>query len=32
VAINLFWHAKAHKDAANQWLRGLIFDTFKAGA
>jgi DNA-binding transcriptional LysR family regulator len=28
VSINLFWHAKAHKDAANQWLRGLIFDTF----
>ena len=24
IAINLFWHAKFHKDAANQWLRGLI--------
>lgn len=26
IAINLFWHAKYHKDPANQWLRGLIFD------
>jgi DNA-binding transcriptional LysR family regulator len=25
-AINLFWHAKYHKDPANQWLRGLIFE------
>ncbi|UUZ71148.1 LysR family transcriptional regulator [Polaromonas sp. P1(28)-8] len=25
IAINLFWHAKYHKDPANQWLRGLIF-------
>lgn len=26
IAINLFWHAKYHKDPANQWLRGVIFD------
>jgi DNA-binding transcriptional LysR family regulator len=26
IAINLFWHAKSHKDPANQWLRGLMFD------
>ncbi|WP_372659399.1 LysR family transcriptional regulator [Hydrogenophaga sp.] len=26
IAINQFWHAKYHKDPANQWLRGLIFD------
>ena len=26
IAINLFWHAKYHKDPANQWLRGLVFD------
>lgn len=26
IAINLFWHAKYHKDPANQWLRSLIFD------
>jgi DNA-binding transcriptional LysR family regulator len=25
-AINLFWHAKYHKDPANQWLRGLLFE------
>ena len=28
IAINLFWHAKFHKDPANQWLRGLIFELF----
>lgn len=28
IAINLFWHAKAHRDPGNQWLRGLLFDTF----
>jgi DNA-binding transcriptional LysR family regulator len=27
IAINLFWHAKHNKDPANQWLRGLVFDT-----
>ena len=26
IAINVFWHAKFHKDPANQWLRGLIFE------
>ena len=25
IAINLFWHAKFHKDPANQWLRSTIF-------
>jgi DNA-binding transcriptional LysR family regulator len=28
TGISLFWHAKYHKEAGNQWLRGLIFDTF----
>ena len=28
IAINVFWHAKVHKDPANQWLRTLVFDTF----
>jgi DNA-binding transcriptional LysR family regulator len=28
VAINLFWHAKHHKDSANQWLRGLLFEMY----
>ena len=28
IAINLFWHAKYHKDPANQWLRSLIFRLF----
>ena len=25
IAINMFWHAKFHKDPANEWLRGLVF-------
>ena len=25
IAINLFWHAKYHKDPANEWLRSLVF-------
>lgn len=25
IAINMFWHAKAHKDPANQWLRESVF-------
>jgi DNA-binding transcriptional LysR family regulator len=25
IAINLFWHAKFHKDPANQWLRESMF-------
>lgn len=28
VAINLFWHAKYHRDPANQWLRGQVFQRF----
>jgi DNA-binding transcriptional LysR family regulator len=24
IAINLFWHAKFHRDPANEWLRRLI--------
>lgn len=28
IAINLFWHAKLHKDPANQWLRSLIFEMY----
>lgn len=28
IAINLFWHAKNHKDPANQWLRGLMMELF----
>jgi DNA-binding transcriptional LysR family regulator len=31
IAINLFWHAKYHKDPANQWLRGLIFNMHADG-
>lgn len=30
VAINVFWHARAHRSLANQWLRGLVFDLFGA--
>lgn len=26
IAINVFWHAKYHKDPANQWLRNLVID------
>ena len=25
IAISMFWHAKYHKDPANEWLRNLIF-------
>jgi len=28
IAINLFWHAKYHKDPANRWLRQLMFEVF----
>lgn len=28
IAINVFWHAKAHKSPANQWLRGVVFELF----
>jgi DNA-binding transcriptional LysR family regulator len=30
IAINVFWHAKAHRSLANQWLRGVIFELFGA--
>jgi DNA-binding transcriptional LysR family regulator len=26
--INLFWHAKFHKEPGNQWLRGVVFELF----
>jgi DNA-binding transcriptional LysR family regulator len=26
IAINVFWHAKYHKDPASQWLRKLVID------
>lgn len=26
--IDLYWHAKVHKDPANQWMRRLIYDHF----
>jgi DNA-binding transcriptional LysR family regulator len=32
VAINVFWHAKAHRSPANQWLRGVVFDLFAGDA
>ncbi|MGA0609644.1 LysR family transcriptional regulator [Caldimonas sp. KR1-144] len=28
VAINVFWHAKAHRSPANQWLRGVVCELF----
>lgn len=28
VAIHAFWHARFHRDPANQWLRGLFFQLF----
>lgn len=28
VAINVFWHAKYHRSAANRWLRGVVFELF----
>ena len=31
IAINLFWHAKYHKDPANRWLRDLVFDLHADG-
>jgi len=29
--IHLFWHARVHRDAANQWLRDQLFGTFGGG-
>lgn len=31
VAINVFWHARAHRAPANEWLRGRVFDLFGGG-
>lgn len=28
VSINVFWHAKYHREPANQWLRGFIIEQF----
>jgi len=28
IGINLFWHAKYHKEPGNQWLRNVIFNLF----
>lgn len=28
IDINLFWHAKYHKEPGNKWLRTIIFETF----
>jgi DNA-binding transcriptional LysR family regulator len=28
VPINLFWHARVHKDPANVWLRNLVLELF----
>jgi DNA-binding transcriptional LysR family regulator len=32
IAINLFWHAKYHREPANRWLRGVVFELFGAQA
>ena len=31
IGINVFWHAKYHKEPGNQWLRGVVFDAFSDG-
>jgi DNA-binding transcriptional LysR family regulator len=28
IGINIFWHAKVHKEPGNQWLRNLLADLF----
>jgi DNA-binding transcriptional LysR family regulator len=28
IGINIFWHAKVHKEPGNQWLRNLLAETF----
>jgi DNA-binding transcriptional LysR family regulator len=28
IAINVFWHGKAHRSPANRWLRSIVFDLF----
>lgn len=32
IPINLFWHARYHRDPANRWLRQILFDRFSDGA
>lgn len=32
IAINLFWHARYHKDLANQWLRETMFQLYADAA
>jgi DNA-binding transcriptional LysR family regulator len=29
IPLNVFWSAKYHRDPANQWLRSMMFDTFR---
>lgn len=31
ASINVFWHAKQHRSAANRWLRGLLVELFADG-
>jgi DNA-binding transcriptional LysR family regulator len=31
IGINAFWHAKAHRSPANQWLRRVVFELFADG-
>ena len=28
IGINLFWHARFHKEPGNQWLRSIFFEKF----
>jgi DNA-binding transcriptional LysR family regulator len=30
IAINLFWHARYHREPANRWLRSVVFELFGA--
>ncbi len=32
IGINLFWHAKYHKEPGNQWLRNMIFKLFSTSS
>jgi DNA-binding transcriptional LysR family regulator len=32
VAINVFWHAKYHREPANRWIRGVMVDLFGESA
>ncbi|UUX95361.1 LysR family transcriptional regulator [Aquabacterium sp. J223] len=32
VALNVFWHAKFHRSAANRWLRSVVFELFGSGS